>query len=183
METNILLKQNLCSKCKAKTNIGSYGLDSKFLCLECSFTEERLHFDKFDVIDGELISNHPLSSYDESNQRILLIEYASNLFNGISKATFPTIVRFKNQGMTYIGMIRALEWFYVIQKKPISKAKKNIGIVPYVYKDAQDYYALENTRRYNRYQRVIRELKKESIEIIYEKTDIKKNNQIDIELM
>lgn len=42
---------------------------------------------------------------------------------------------------TYIGMAKTLEWYYVICKHNKKKANGSIGIVPYVYKQAKDYYA------------------------------------------
>ena len=44
-------------------------------------------------------------------------------------------------GYTYTGMLKTLKWFYEIQKNPISKAiKRDIAILPYVYRDASQYY-------------------------------------------
>jgi hypothetical protein len=41
---------------------------------------------------------------------------------------------------TYKGIKQALEFFYEVQKKPIEKANQGIGIVPYVYDSAQEYF-------------------------------------------
>lgn len=40
---------------------------------------------------------------------------------------------------TYSGMHKSLIWFFEIQKKPFDK-NKGIGIIPYIYKDAEQYY-------------------------------------------
>ena len=41
---------------------------------------------------------------------------------------------------TYKGIKQALVYFYEVQKKPIDKANQGIGIVPYVYDSAQEYF-------------------------------------------
>ena len=37
-------------------------------------------------------------------------------------------------------MLKALVWFYEIKGNPVDKANGGIGIVPYIYTDARDYY-------------------------------------------
>ena len=41
---------------------------------------------------------------------------------------------------TYSGIQKSLEYFYHIKGNPIEKANGGIGIVPYVYRDAYNYY-------------------------------------------
>ena len=41
---------------------------------------------------------------------------------------------------TYRGILKTLQYWYDIKKNDISKAKGGIGIVPYVYNQALDYY-------------------------------------------
>lgn len=41
---------------------------------------------------------------------------------------------------TYSGIYRALCYFYDIKKHSIDKANNGIGIVPYIYQDAYNYY-------------------------------------------
>lgn len=45
----------------------------------------------------------------------------------------------KDYNFTYSGMMKSLEYFYRVKKNPIDKTK-GIGIIPYVYKQAKDYY-------------------------------------------
>ena len=45
----------------------------------------------------------------------------------------------KDYKFTYSGMTKALEYFYRVKKNPIDKTK-GVGIIPYVYKQAYDYY-------------------------------------------
>ena len=41
---------------------------------------------------------------------------------------------------TYSGILKALIYFYEIKKNSIDKSNGGIGIVPYIYKDAYNYY-------------------------------------------
>ena len=43
-------------------------------------------------------------------------------------------------GYTYSGIYKALVYFYDIKGNDINKANGGIGIVPYIYKDAYNYY-------------------------------------------
>ena len=45
-----------------------------------------------------------------------------------------------NYNYTYSGMLKALIYFYEIKKNDTSKANGGIGIIPYVYNDAFNYY-------------------------------------------
>lgn len=44
------------------------------------------------------------------------------------------------EGYTYKGILRALSYFYGVKNNDISLANGGIGIVPYVYQEAHDYY-------------------------------------------
>ena len=41
---------------------------------------------------------------------------------------------------TYSGMYKALKYFYEIKGSDVKKANGGIGIIPYIYKQAHDYY-------------------------------------------
>ena len=43
-------------------------------------------------------------------------------------------------GYSYSGMQKTLYWFYEIKNNPIEKAKGSIGIIPYIYKEAYNYF-------------------------------------------
>ena len=72
-----------------------------------------------------------------------LIAYIKNLFNTttVSAKILKQIVTFrKDYNYTYTGMKKTLHWFYEIQQNPIEKANNGIGIIPYVYDEASQYY-------------------------------------------
>ena len=47
---------------------------------------------------------------------------------------------FKEQGMSYSGMLKSLIYFYEVKGNSKDKANGGIGIIPYIYKDAFNYY-------------------------------------------
>lgn len=55
--------------------------------------------------------------------------------------TTKYIKKFKDEyGYSYSGMLKSLKYFYEVKKNPIDKANGSIGIIPYVYQDAFNYY-------------------------------------------
>ncbi len=49
------------------------------------------------------------------------------------------IQKYKDEGMTYMGMYYTLTYFFVIQSNDIKKGQ-GVGIIPYVYERARNYY-------------------------------------------
>ena len=45
-----------------------------------------------------------------------------------------------NKGYTYKGMINTLYWFYGVQKNSVEKSNGGIGIIPFAYNDAKNYF-------------------------------------------
>ena len=45
----------------------------------------------------------------------------------------------KDYGFTYSGMLKALKYWYDVKHNPVDKTR-GVGIIPYVYKQAYDYY-------------------------------------------
>lgn len=69
--------------------------------------------------------------------------YIMELF-GLDYVT-PRIRKQINQYMseynyTYTGILKALKYFYEIKKNNLDKSQNGIGIVPYIYNDAYNYY-------------------------------------------
>lgn len=46
----------------------------------------------------------------------------------------------KNYGYTYSGILKSLQWWFDIKKNSLESAHDGIGIVPYIYKQAAEYY-------------------------------------------
>lgn len=84
----------------------------------------------------------------EDKDLTALKDYAKNLLgNDYNPARVSAqIKKFHTQyDYSYSGMLKALHWFYDIKKNPIYKANGGLGIIPYIYQDAFNYF-------YNLYQ-------------------------------
>ena len=46
----------------------------------------------------------------------------------------------KEYNYTYTGILKALVYFYEVKKNSLEKSQGGIGIVPYIYNDAYNYY-------------------------------------------
>jgi hypothetical protein len=46
----------------------------------------------------------------------------------------------KENHYTYTGMLKTLKWYYEKEGNSIEKSNGSIGIIPYIYKQALDYY-------------------------------------------
>lgn len=72
-----------------------------------------------------------------------LEKYIKQLFktDKINAKTKKQIRDFKQEyGYTYTGILKTLYWWYEIKGHTTELAKDGIGIVPYVYDDAESYY-------------------------------------------
>ena len=88
--------------------------------------------------NGELV---PMEKKDEDLQKLL--EYINILFKGQQNQAKinQSIKKFHNEfGYSYSGIQKALYYFYEIKHNSIDKANGGISIVPFVYKDAYNYY-------------------------------------------
>lgn len=70
-------------------------------------------------------------------------QYVKNLFNEDYNyiATKKMAERYiKENNYTYSGMLKSLIWFYEVKHNSKSKANGSIGIIPFIYNQARDYY-------------------------------------------
>ena len=89
--------------------------------------------------EGELV---PLPQTKEDEGLIQLKQYIDKLFG--NSANWPLIMKqiktFKEEnGYTYSGMLKSLTYFYDIKGNHVENSK-GIGIIPFAYKDAYNYY-------------------------------------------
>lgn len=86
------------------------------------------------------------------------------------------------QGYNNKGIYQALEYWYVIKKNSIEKANGAIGIVPYIYADAQHYYEELEKKQKAINKSLQKGLAKEHIKItITEPETIKQRELIDLD--
>jgi hypothetical protein len=72
-----------------------------------------------------------------------LMDYINQLFGDKCNwaMTQKYIKKFKEEdNYSYSGILKSLIYFYEVKHNPIDKAKGSIGIVPFVYQDAYNYY-------------------------------------------
>ena len=72
-----------------------------------------------------------------------LEKYIMNLFHEpyINVKIKKQIKDYKQQyNYTYSGMLKSLIWFYEIKGNSIEKANQGVGILPYIYNEACQYY-------------------------------------------
>ena len=79
----------------------------------------------------------------EQKDEISFYEYTKNLFKEeynyvMTKKLAEQYVKAYN--FTYSGMQKALFWFYEVKRNSLEKSNGSIGILPYIYNDAKDYY-------------------------------------------
>ena len=90
--------------------------------------------------DGELV---PLVKKEEDPDLIKLKDYINNLFG--ENANWALINRqikkyTQENGYSLSGILKSLVYFYDVKKNPRDKSNNAIGIVPYCYQDAYNYY-------------------------------------------
>lgn len=114
-------------------------------------------------------------------------EYITKIYSMLKEEVritvdFPQCERQRNSfilklGYTNEGIYKALKYFYLVTKHSPDKSGNRIGIVPYVYEEANNYYAnIEKqqkllTKQINHQQ----ELEKPIIKVNLPKNDIKKD--------
>ena len=79
----------------------------------------------------------------EKTDAEILDEYIMKLFNYDyvpPRAKKQINDYIKEYNYTYTGMLKALVYFYEIKGGDIEKAHDSVGIIPYIYQDAYNYY-------------------------------------------
>ena len=62
----------------------------------------------------------------------------------VKTKTEKQIKKYLEEGMTAVGIFKALEYWYDIKKSDPAEAKGGIGIVPYIYHDSNLYWEKQN---------------------------------------
>ena len=78
-----------------------------------------------------------LTDSEKLDQYIMQIYETNYVPPGIKKQINQFV---KDYRFSYTGILKSLKYFYEVQKKPFDKKMQSIGIVPYVYQNAYNYY-------------------------------------------
>ena len=116
-------------------------------------------------------------SKQQNDDRDALWYYIYRLFGQateekpVSDWNITQMMKFKKQGMPYRGQLLTLKYFYEVKKNSIKKANGSIGIIPFVYEEARQYYAKLEQKQKEIGEMIQRQLEKDRIEIKYSPSD------------
>lgn len=88
-------------------------------------------------------AEHQVSMSQEEKDIEAFYKYTQNLFGEdynyiLTKKLAERYV--KENNYTYSGMLKTLKWYYEKEGHSLDKSNGSIGIIPYVYKQALNYY-------------------------------------------
>lgn len=92
----------------------------------------------------------PAEKTQEERDRLALVEYLLKIFKTarLNPAVFMLMKKYKEQySFTYKGMLYALKYHLEIRNNPIDKMNGSIGILPYIYNEAYEYYLKIETKK------------------------------------
>lgn len=102
----------------------------------------------------------------------------------VSDWNVTQMMKFKNQGMTYKGQLLTLKYFFEIKKSSIEKSNGSIGIIPWIYSEAAEYYAQKEKEQKAISDAIKAQLEKDRVEIKYNPSNYinkkKKKKEIDL---
>ena len=130
------------------------------------------HYDCFP--EGDIVYDPAQRSQDEIDLEELK-NYINKIFN--QKVNWALVMKqistFKNDnGYTYNGMLKTLYWWHEIKKNPIDSKINGIGIIPFQYQAAYDYfYKIYNINKINMNKKT--SLKPDFVEIKSPRTKVK----------
>lgn len=87
--------------------------------------------------------NYHSDCAEEAKNRDELGQYIVDLFHlkAPGPRNYAMIKKFYEENhFTYKGMLYSLKYFYEIKNNPIDKANQSIGIIPWVYEEAKEYF-------------------------------------------
>lgn len=130
--------------------------------------EEFVQINKTRYAHKACYDRHNAEMTQEERDKLVLTNFIKQLFKIDSipaKITKQMQDYHDNKQYTYSGMYKSLVWFYQIKGNPIEKANGGIGIIPYVYEDARNYYtAMWQAQQQNK-SKPIEQWKPQTIEI------------------
>ena len=102
----------------------------------------------------------------------------------VSDWNVTQMMKFKNQGMTYKGQLLTLKYFFEIKKSSAEKSNGSIGIIPWIYSEAAEYYAQKEKEQKAISDAIKAQLEKDRVEIKYNPSNYinkkKKKKEIDL---
>ena len=94
------------------------------------------------IAGGEMIPLAPPPEDKPKTDLVLLKDYISEILGDYANwsVIMEQITAYQKKGYSLTGMLKSLKYFYEIKKNTIDKEYSHIGIIPYCYQDAYNYY-------------------------------------------
>lgn len=103
----------------------------------------------------------------------------------VSDWNITQMQKFHRMGMSYKTQLLTLKWYYEVERNPVQDRYHTIGIIPYVYDKAANYYKLQEKKRKEIEVAIEKQLEQDRVEIKYNPSDYigrkKKKKMIDID--
>lgn len=114
--------------------------------IQCYFCRKRLTEEEAKMLpNGQMACGECFEkdSKSEKSDKTILLEYLMKLFS--TEYAPPNTIKqaeqyIKEYHFNYKGIYRALKYFFEVQGHAVDKDKPTIGIVPYMYQQAETYY-------------------------------------------
>lgn len=131
-------------------------------------------------------------SKNQYDDRDALFFYIYRLFGPesaeqpVSNWNLTQMGKFQRQGMPYRGQLLTLKYFYEVKKNSIEKSNKSIGIIPWIWTEAANYYETQQDKQKEIGEMIQKQLEKDRLEIHYNPSDYigkkKRKNKKEIDL-
>lgn len=150
--------------------------------VKCQYCQQIVDKDLSERFDEK---NFHKECCEEYKYRKEIFKYVAHLF-GFKNENKPGPViisqlktfMLKNPHYTHKGILEALKYFYEVKKGTTKRANEGIGIVPFVYEEAQEYFKNLSNKQQKIAKVVEQQLKKEPIIIKVEKLEEKKEKPL-----
>lgn len=119
--------------------------------VQCYYCNERFDRDKIPTVKvsarryahAKCANDHEMNLSQEEQDLVQLEQYIMQLFEEpyVNARIRKQINDFqKEYGYSYSGMLKTLIWWYEVRGNSTEKANGGIGIIPYIYNQALQYY-------------------------------------------
>ena len=106
-------------------------------CQECG-----LMVDKANAVQDDKKKNYHKICLENKKDRDELYALVCTIFHfkAPGPRVYTQVKKYIADGCTYRGIIRAVDYFFNVKNNPIEKANNGLGIVPFVYEEANTYF-------------------------------------------
>jgi len=146
--------------------------------VKCQYCQQQVDKDAAIRFEDKNFHKDCCEEYKDKKE---IYKYVAHLFGFKSEnKPGPVIIsqlrtfREKNPYYTYKGILNALKYFYEVKHGSKKKANEGIGIVPFVYDEAQEYFRKLNYKQNKVAEEINKQLNKKPKVLIVKKQENKK---------